>query len=154
MMRIITPAITETAVAASASKEKMKGAAMRRIAARYSITPWTAAGMGPCRNTAGTLSEEHLGRLEELGVEQLRLGQRLVERDALDLRPPERDHGAEVPARRGVDRRHAEPGPEDPVVRERAAAALDVPEDRHARLVARALLDLALQSHRDAAETL
>src|SRR5829696_9462928 len=149
MMRTSTPTTTETAVAASASKEKMKGAAMRRIAARYSITPWTKAGMGPCRNTAGTLSEEHLGRLEEPGVEQLGRGQRLVERHALDLRPPQRDHLPEVAPGRGVDRGHAEPRAEHPVVGERGAPALDVAEDRHARLVARPLLDLALELHRD-----
>jgi hypothetical protein len=41
MISTSTPTITDTAVGASSSKVKMNGAAMNRIAARYSITPWT-----------------------------------------------------------------------------------------------------------------
>ena len=41
-------------------------------------------------------AEEDLGRLEQLGVEQLGLGQRLGQRDADDLGPAQRDHLAEV----------------------------------------------------------
>src|SRR3712207_5898658 len=93
-----TPTITDTAVATSSSKEKMNGAAMKRIAARYSITPWTKAGTGPCRNMARTLAEEHLGRLEQARVEQLGLGERLVERHELDLRAAQGDHAAELAA--------------------------------------------------------
>src|SRR3954449_971697 len=110
--------------------------------------------MGPCRNTAGTLSEENLGRLEEARVEELGLRERLVERHELDLRPPQRDHLAEVPRIGRIDRRHPEARAEHAVVGERRAAALDVAEDRHARLIARALLDLALELHGDAAEAL
>src|SRR3954451_9366457 len=110
--------------------------------------------MGPCRNTEGTLSEEHLGRLEQARVEELGLRERLVEWHELDLRPPQRDHLAEVPRVRRVDGRHAEARAEHAVVGERAAAALDVAEDRHARLVTGALLDLALELYGDAAEAL
>src|SRR3954452_21299103 len=110
--------------------------------------------MGPCRNTAGRLSEEPLGRLEQARVEELRLRERLVERHELDLRPPQRDHLAEVARVGRVDGRHPEPRSEHAVVGERAAAALHVAEDRHPRLVARALLDLALELNGDAAEAL
>src|SRR4051794_36542425 len=110
--------------------------------------------MGPCRNTAGTLSEEYLGRLEQARIEELGLRERLVERHELDLRPPQRDHLAEVARVRGVDGRHPEPRAEHPVVGERAAAALDVAEDRHPGLVARALLDLALELDGDPAQAL
>src|SRR4051794_207811 len=110
--------------------------------------------MGPCRNTALTLSEEHLGRLEQARVEELGLRERLVERHELDLRPPQRDHLAEVPRVRRVDGRHPEARAKHAVVGEWAAAALHVAEDRHARLIARALLDLALELDGDAAEAL
>src|SRR3954467_4186627 len=110
--------------------------------------------MGPCRNTAGTLSEEHLGRLQTARGEELWLRERPGERDALDLRPPQRDHLAEVARVGRVDGRHPEPRSEHAVVGERAAAALHVAEDRHPRLIARALLDLALELHGDAAEAL
>src|SRR3954470_5686912 len=100
--------------------------------------------MGPCRNTAGTLSEEHLGRLEQARVEELRLRERLVERHELDLRAPQRDHLAEVARVGGVDRGDAEARAQYAVIGERRSAALDVAEDRHARFVARAPLDLAL----------
>ena len=46
-----TPTTIETATAASASKLKRNGAAMNKIAARYSTTPCTKAGTGPCLNT-------------------------------------------------------------------------------------------------------
>ena len=51
-----------------------------------------------------------------------------------------------------VDGGDAEAGAEHAVVGERRAAALDVAEDRHARLEARALLDLALEHDGDPAE--
>src|SRR5690242_16793107 len=132
-MRTTTPRITDTAVAASFLKSKMNGAAIRSAAARYSMIPWTYAGMGPCRNTAWTLSEEHLGRLEQARIEELGLRERLVERHELDLRPPQRDHLAEVARVGGVDRRDAEARPQHAVVGERRPPALDVAEDRHAR---------------------
>src|SRR5215213_1801609 len=49
-IRIRTPATIATAVAASDSKSSTNGAAMKTIAATYSITPWTKAGTGPCLN--------------------------------------------------------------------------------------------------------
>ena len=51
-----------------------------------------------------------------------------------------------------VDRLDAEARAEHAVVGQRRAAALDVAEDRHARLVAGALLDRLLERHRDAAQ--
>src|SRR5215207_1786004 len=97
-------------------------------------------------------AEEDLGGLEQLRVEQLGLGQRLRERDADDLRAAQRDHLAVVALVRRVDRLDAEARAEHPVVGARRAAALHVPEDRHARLEARALLDLALELDRDPTE--
>src|SRR3954462_8791335 len=97
-IRISTPITIETAVAVSSSKLNRNGAAMNSAAARYSMTPWTNAGIGPCLNIAGDLTrsaEEHLGRLEQLGVQQLRRGQRLVEWHHLDLRAAQRRHLAE-----------------------------------------------------------
>src|SRR5919202_3420924 len=72
--RTATPATMETAVAVPESQANRKGAAMSRAEARYSMTPCANAGSGPCLNTGPTLAEEHLGRLEQLRVEQLRLG--------------------------------------------------------------------------------
>src|SRR4051794_16521412 len=110
--------------------------------------------MGPCRNTTRTLSEEHFGRLEQAGVEELGLRERLVERHQLDLRAPQRDHPAELARAGSIDGGDAEARAEDPVVGDRRAAALDVAEDRHPRLVARAPLDLALELDGDPAEAL
>src|SRR5215208_1111247 len=153
MIRISTPTTSDRAVAASSLKSNRNGAAMNRMAAAYSTIPWTNAGTGPCLNTAWTLLPEEHGRgLVQARVEQLRLRQRLVERDELDLGPAQRDHLPEVALVRGVDRRHPEARPEYAVVGQRRAAALHVAEDRHARLEAGALLDLALELHRDAAE--
>src|SRR3954454_13739909 len=110
--------------------------------------------MGPCRNTAGTLSEEHFGRLEQAWIEELGLRERLIERHELDLGALQRDYLAEVARVRGVDGGHPEARAEDAVVGERGPAALDVAQDRHARLVARALLDLALELDGDPAQAL
>src|SRR5215216_3378805 len=153
-IRITTPTTSESAVAPSLSNVKRNGAAMKRIAAAYSISPWTNAGTGPCLNTAETLSEEDLGRFEQPRVEELGLGERVAERDELDLRPSQRDHLAELRRVRGVGGRDAEARPQHAVVGERRPAALHVAEDRHARLVARPLLDLALEVDGDAAEAL
>src|SRR5688500_393113 len=62
------------------------------------------------------LTEEDLRGLEEGGVEQLRLGQRLVERNAHDLGAAQGDHLPEVAVRGGVDGGHAEAGAEHAVV--------------------------------------
>src|SRR3954465_9510174 len=153
MIRISTPTISDRAVAASSSKLNRNGAAMKRMAAAYSTIPWTNAGTGPCLNTARKLlPEEDRRRLVQARVEQLRLRQRLVERDELDLGTAQRGHLAEVARVGGLGRGHAEARAEHAVVGQRRAAALDVPEDRHARLVAGALLDLALQPDRDPAQ--
>src|SRR5215203_4882905 len=152
MIRTSTPTMTESATAPSVSKSKMNGAAMNRIAARYSTTPCTNAGIGPCLNTPLKLPEEHGGSLVEPRVEQLRLGQRLVEGHELDLGAAQGHHLPEVPLVGGVDRGDAEARAEHTVVGERRAAALDVTEDRHARLEAGALLDLALEVDGDSAE--
>src|SRR5918994_5659517 len=125
--------------------------------------PWTKGGTGPRLNMSGTYpaargpnrrrsAEEHLGRLEQLRVQQLRLGERLRQRDADDLRAAQRDHLAVVALVHGVDRLDAEAGAEHAIVGERSAAALDMAQDRHPRLEAGALLDLALQLDRDPAE--
>ncbi len=45
-----TPTTIDTAVAVSSSKANRNGAAMNSAAARYSMTPWTKAGTGPCLN--------------------------------------------------------------------------------------------------------
>src|SRR3954454_3101735 len=153
-MRSSTPTTIEIAFGASSSKLKRNGAAMNRIAARYSMIPCTNAGTGPCLNTGGTLPEEDRRGLEEPRVEELRLGERLVERDELDLRPAQRRHPAEVAPVRGLRRGDAEARPEHAIVGQRRAPALHVAEDRHPRLVAGALLDLALERDRDAAEPL
>src|SRR4051794_17394952 len=153
MIRISTPTTSDRAVAASSLKSNRNGAAMNRMAAAYSTIPWTNAGTGPCLNTAWTLlPEEHRRGLVEARVEQLRLRQRLVERDELDLGSAQRDHLPEVALVGSVDRRHSEARPEHAVVGQRRAAALHVAEDRHARLEAGALLDLALELDRDAAQ--
>ena len=98
------------------------------------------------------LAEEDCRGLVEALVEQLRLGQRLVERDAHDLGAPQRDHLAEVAVADRVDRGHAEARAEHAVIGDRRAAALHVAEDRHARLVPGALLDRLLERERDAAQ--
>src|SRR3954449_2555360 len=153
MIRISTPTPSDRAVAASSLKANRNGAAMNRMAAAYSTIPWTNAGTGPCLNTAWTpLPAEHGRGLVQARVEQLGLRQRLVERDELDLGPAQRDHLPEVALVRGVDRRHPEARPEHAVVGQRGAAALHVAEYRHARLEAGALLDLALELHRDPSE--
>ena len=99
-----------------------------------------------------TRTEEHLSRLEQLRVQQLRRLERLVERHELDLGAPQRGHHPEVAGLDRVDRRHAEAGAEHAVVGQRRAAALHVAEDRHARLEAGARLDLALELDRDPAQ--
>src|SRR3954453_23533775 len=153
MISTSTPITRERAVAASSSKLNRNGAAMKRMAAAYSTIPWTNAGTGPCLNTARKLlPEEDRRRLVQARIEQLRLRERFVERDELDLGPAQRRHlaeGARVRRLRGGD---AEARAEHAVVGQRRAAALDVPEDRHARLEARARLDLLLEVHGDAAE--
>src|SRR5688572_3466167 len=111
--RISTPATIATAVAVPSSNENRNGAAMNSAPARYSIAPWTKAGTGPCLNMGRRLprpasAEEDLRGLEQLGVEQLRRGERLVERDHLDLRAAQRGHLAEVALGDRVDRRDPE----------------------------------------------
>src|SRR3954447_959413 len=155
MISTSTPTTSERAVAASSSKLNRNGAAMNRMAAAYSTIPWTNAGTGPCLNTARKLlPEEDRRRLVQARIEQLRLRQRLVERDELDLGPAQRGHLAEVARVCRLGGGDAEARTQHAVVGQRRAAALDVAEDRHARLVAGALLDLALERHRDAAEPL
>ena len=97
-------------------------------------------------------AEEDRSDLEQLRVEQLRRAQRLAERHQHDLAGAQRDHLAEAPVAHGVHRRNAEAGRQHAVERGRGAAALDVPEDRVARLVAGALLDLGAQRDGDTAE--
>ena len=64
----------------------------------------------------------------------------LLERDGLRRVPAGRDHDPERPAADEVRGRAAQAGREQAVDRRRRAAALDVAEDRHARLEARQLL--------------
>src|SRR5690606_14396726 len=83
------------------------------------------------RSTVGGMSsgaEEDLGlgvALQGYGLELLGA---LDQRHPHDLRAPQRHHLAPVALVHGIDRVQAEPGGEDPVVRGRGAAALDVPE--------------------------
>src|SRR3954464_14442474 len=116
MISTSTPITRERAVAASSSKLNRNGAAMKRMAAAYSTIPWTNAGTGPCLNTSRKLlPEEHRRGLVQARIEQLRLSQRLVERDELDLGPAQRDHLPEAPLVGGVDRRHSEARPQHAV---------------------------------------
>ena len=97
MIRISTPTTSDTAVAVSSSKSKRNGAAMNRMAAEVlddavderRDRPLLEHGWRgyPKKTSAVSYSSR---------VEQLRLGQRLVERHALDLGPAQRDHLAEV----------------------------------------------------------
>ena len=64
----------------------------------------------------------------------------------------QRDHLTERAVVHGVDRGDAEPGRQHTVEGRRRAAPLHVAEDRHAGLVAGALLDLRSERVRDAAE--
>ena len=66
--------------------------------------------------------------------------------------PRSADHRAEAPAGDGVHRGDAEACGEHAIERHRRASALDVTEDRHARLVSGPPLDLALERHADPAE--
>src|SRR5918997_1306883 len=166
MTRNSTPTTIEAAVAASSSKSNRNGAAMKRMPMAYSRTPCTKAGTGPFLNMGPSYplgprpsaaprrrsAEEDLGSLEQPAVEQLGLGERLRERHALDLRAAQRDHLPEVALVGRVDRLDPEAGAEHAVVGDRRAAALDVAEDRHPRLEAGPLLDLALELDRDPAE--
>src|SRR5215204_974039 len=102
-------------------------------------TPTTRAAPAP------RSAEEDLGRLEQLRVQQLGLGERLGQGDADDLRAAQRDHLAVVALADRIDRLDAEARPEHAVVGQRGTAALHVAEDRHAGLEAGALLDLALE---------
>src|SRR6202034_3316688 len=98
------------------------------------------------------LAEEDLGFGVALRRDQLELAGGLDDRDELDLGAAERHHRAERLLVHRLDRAEAEPGREHAVERGRGAAALDVDEDRGARFLAGALLDLAGQEVADAAQ--
>src|SRR4051812_32495944 len=134
-------------------------AALRCRSARTSASsggrlPNSGRRLSPVRTTgtASALTEEDRSGFVEPGVDQLRLGERLGQRDALDPRAAQRDHRAVVALGDGVHGLDAEAAPEHAVEGQRRAAALDVAEDRRARLEPRALLDLLLEDDPDAAE--
>src|SRR3954454_7589841 len=115
--------------------------------------PNSGLRLRPVRTTAiANSAEEDFGRFVDLGIDKLRLGERLGQRPPLDAGPPKSPHLAEVAVGGRVDRLDAEARAEHAVERERRPAALDVAEYRHARLEPGARLDLLLQLDRDPAE--
>src|SRR5215218_2730123 len=78
---------------------------------------------------------QDLGHPVEVGVEGLSFAHHVLEGDTLYPRPPERDHHAGLPVGQGLHRGRAEPAREDSVRGRGDAAALDVADDREARVV-------------------
>ena len=103
--------------------------------------------LGGVGHDLGAEIEERTGyetRVTVLG-HRLQLGGRLGQRDVDDVVAVQRRHPAEAAFADQVRRLEPVTGCQDTVARGRASAALDVPEDRDARLVAGALLDLGAE---------
>ena len=90
--------------------------------------------------------------MEELAVDGLQLGHRVGQPHPVDAAGVEGDHLVEGALVHRVDGGDPEARGEDAVERCRRPAPLHVPEDRHARLEPRALLDLLGDDVADAAE--
>src|SRR5207244_13487250 len=91
--------------------------------------------------------------LEQPAVDGLQLRHTLLDRDAHDVGSAQRDHLPEVARVRGVDRLDPEPRRDHAVIRVRGAAAENVAERRHARLVTGAVFDLVGEALTDPPET-
>src|SRR3954453_11882342 len=109
----------------------------------------TAGGRVP---PALPLTKEDLSLRVQRFWHRLQLRRRFAQVDELDVRPPQRRHLAPLPRVSSVDRVQPEPRRQYPVESSRCAAPLNVAKDRRPRLLAGALLDLALEPVGDAAE--
>ena len=89
--------------------------------------PWDSPSLRQLR--------QDLGHPVEVGVERLSFAHHIREGYTIYPRPPERDHHAGLPVGQGPDRGRAEPARQDPVRSRGDAAALDVADDREARVV-------------------
>ena len=153
----ITPAKTVLAVTLP-GKGSAPASGMHIFAVAIgSFAPGTLPRLGLTHSAQDTgthtgSAEEDLGLVVTLGRHHLelagRLGQRAPGRCRCRAAPPSR----RTPPRAPLDRVHAEPGRQHPVVRRRRAAPLDVAEHRAAGLLAGALLDLIGQPLPDAAQ--
>src|SRR6266545_1926992 len=98
------------------------------------------------------LAEEDLGDVIQLRIDEVQLLRRLLERDRDDGVAVERRHHPPARVADEVGREHAVASAEDAIARGGRAAALDVPEHRHAALHLRPRLDLRREERADAAE--
>src|SRR6187200_3392399 len=89
----------------------------------------------------GRLAEEDRRFVEKAGTDGLGFGDGLAEGNEIDDITLERHHRAEGLLVHGADGPQPEAGGQHAVVRGRRSASLDVPQNGHPRLVARALFE-------------
>jgi hypothetical protein len=96
--------------------------------------------------------EEDAGGPPQVGVQDLEVADRLLERDLHDVAPAQCGHGPEVALHGSVGGCYAESGGQNPIERRRRAAPLHVAEDRDAGLKGRPEPDLGSDPVGDAPE--